>query len=235
MHREGRAVADDGQRDPTPSERLRARGWDVVDPAALDAEPTVMELSSIEQMRALNDPLRMRLMGAISRRPDSAKELAQRFDVPTTRLYHHLDLLEEHGFIEVVATRRSGARTERCYGMRPRSSVRPGPALTGAEDRRELAAALAAVIELTGTSLAEAVIAGRADLADDDAPIVVSSGTMRLTPEQQRRFANELTDLQQRMIDESNRTAGARDRGEDIDDEAVQLLLVMAPDVLAPD
>ena len=228
-------MARDEQERPTPSERLRARGWDVLHPAVLDAEPSVMELTSVEQLRVLNDPLRMRLMGAIARRPDSAKELARRFDVPTTRLYRHLDLLEEHGFIEVVATRRSGARTERCYGIRPRSSIRPGPALTGADDRRELAAALAAVVELTGTTLAEAVISGRADLAADDESIVVSSGTMRLTRDQQRRFGRELTDLQQRMIDASKHTADARDRGEDIDDEAVQLLLVLSPDVLAPD
>lgn len=228
-------MASDEHDTPTPSERLRERGWDVVNPEVLDAGPSVMELTSVEQMRVLNDPLRIRLMGAIGRRPDSAKELARRFDVPTTRLYHHLGLLEEHGFIEVVATRRSGARTERCYGMRPRSSIRPGPALTGADDRRELAAALAAIVELTGTTLAEAVIAGRADLAADDESIVVSSATMRLTRDQQREFTRELTDLQQRMIDASTRTTDARDRGEDMDDEAVQLLLVLSPDVLAPD
>ena len=79
------------------------------------------------------------------------------------------------------------------------------------------------------------MISGRADLAADDESIVVSSGTMRLTRDQQRRFGRELTDLQQRMIDASKHTADARDRGEDIDDEAVQLLLVLSPDVLAPD
>lgn len=219
---------------PTPSERLRERGWDVLDPAVLDAEWSVMELTSIDQMRVLNDPLRIRLLRSIGRRPDSAKDLAERFDVPTTRLYHHLGLLEEHGFIEVVATRRSGARTERCYGMRPRSAIRPGPALTGADDRRELAAALAAVVELTGTTLAEAVIAGRADLADDES-VIVSSSTMRLTRDEQRQFARELEDLQERMSDASRRAIDARDRGEDGDDEAVQVLLVMSPDVLAPD
>ena len=228
-------MTSDRQDPPTPSERVRARGWDVLDPAVLDAEPTVMELTSIEQMRVLSDPLRIRLMGAISRRPDSAKDLAERFGVPTTRLYHHLGLLEEHGFIEVVATRRSGARTERCYGTRPRSAVRPGPALTGADDRRELADALAAIVELTGITLAEAVIAGRVDLADDDETVVVSSSAMRLTKDQQRQFTGELEDLQRRMLDAAQHTTDARDRGEDVDDEAVQVLLVLSPDVLAPD
>lgn len=227
-------MASGEHRTPTPSQRLRERGWDVLDPAVLDAEPSVMELTSVEQMRVLNDPLRIRLLGSIGRRPDSAKELAERFDVPTTRLYHHLGLLEEHGFIEVVATRRSGARTERCYGMRPRSSIRPGPALTGAGDRRELAAALAAIVELTGKTLAEAVMTGRVNLTTDES-VVVSSSTMRLTRDQQQQFTRELADLQQRMIEASKRTADARDRGEDTDDEAVQLLLVLSPDVLAPD
>ena len=221
---------------PSASERLRERGWDVLDPALLDAEPTDMELTSVAQMRVLNDPLRMRLLAAIARRPDSAKDLAERFDVPTTRLYHHLGLLEEHGFIEVVATRRSGARTERCYGMRPRSAVRPGPALTGADDRTELAAALAAVVELTGTTLAEGVIAGRIGLRDaEEEAVVVSSATLRLTAAQQKQFTDELTELQRRMVDASRETADARDRGEELDDETVQLLIVMSPDVLAPD
>ena len=142
---------------PSASERLRERGWDVLDPAVLDAEPTDMELTSVAQMRVLNDPLRMRLLAAIARRPDSAKDLAERFDVPTTRLYHHLGLLEEHGFIEVVATRRSGARTERCYGMRPRSAVRPGPALTGSKASMGASHAPSAATSVRATCASQAL------------------------------------------------------------------------------
>ena len=120
-------MARDEQERPTPSERLRARGWDVLHPAVLDAEPSVMELTSVEQLRVLNDPLRMRLMGAIARRPDSAKELARRFDVPTTRLYRHLDLLEEHGFIEVVATRRSARAPSAATAYAPARRSGPVP------------------------------------------------------------------------------------------------------------
>jgi DNA-binding transcriptional ArsR family regulator len=228
-------MAGDQHMGLTPSEELRSRGWEVLDPAVLDAEATDMELTSVAQMQVLIDPLRIRLLRAISRRPGSAKEIAERFDVPTTRLYHHLDLLEEHGFIEVVATRRSGARTERCYGTRPRSSIRPGPGLTSAEDRRQLATAVAAIVELSATTLAEAVAAGRVDVATADESVVVSSSTMRLTSDQQRQFARELLDVQQRMIETSRRNADARRRDEDADDEPIQLLVVLSPDVLAPD
>lgn len=222
-------------RQPTASERLRERGWEVLDPDALDAEPSVMELTSVEQMRVLSDPLRIRLLGALTEQPSSAKEVAERFGVPTTRLYHHLGLLERHSFIQVVATRRSGARTERCYGALPRSAIRPGPELTGAEDRRELAAAMAAVVELAGTTLAEAVIAGRANLDESDRSVIVSSSTLRLTKDQQQRFGRELVELQERMVEASRQTRAAREHGETVDDEPVQLLLVMSPDVLAPD
>lgn len=219
---------------PTPSQQLRARGWDIIDDDLLDADPTVMDLTTIEQIRALNDPMRMRLLGAIGRRPESAKGLAERFGVPTTRLYHHLGLLEQHGFIEVVATRRSGARTERCYGMRPRSSLRPTTALTQTTDRRAFAEAVSAVVEMAAASLAEAIVADRVDFEEEPGTAVISSSMMRLTEEQQRTFTQEFVELHTRMSAASSANADLRLSGVDPGDEPVQILVVLAPDVLAP-
>jgi DNA-binding transcriptional ArsR family regulator len=217
------------------SDRLRADGWEVLDEDRLDGEPEDFEITSAEQLRVLTHALRLRLMTSLARRPASAKELAARFDVPTTRLYHHLDLLEEHGFIEVVATRRSGARTERCYGVPPRRNIRPAAALSSAEDRDALADSMAALVEVVGAGLAEAVRLGRIRLDEDDRRTMVSSTSLRLTPDQQRHFAQEYLDLLDRVFEAATETNDAEEAGEDLGAEPIQLLVVLAPDVLLPE
>lgn len=219
----------------TTTRRLRDEGWDVHAADVLDAEPRDMLLRTHDQVRALTHALRLRLLTSLAHRPASAKQLADRFGVPTTRLYHHLDLLEEHGFVEVVATRRSGARTERCYGTPPRRSIRPGPELLDPDDRDELAAAMSSMVEIAGIGLAEAIRAGRVDLHDDDEdqPSVLVWSQVHLTTDQQRRFAAELQATVRDMI------ATGVDNDDvdpqDADDlEPVQLLIVQTPDVMSP-
>lgn len=62
--------------------------------------------------------------GAIVRRlkePLTVAELADQLRVPVTRLYHHVNLLEQRGLIQVVATRRVAAVVERRYQAVARS------------------------------------------------------------------------------------------------------------------
>lgn len=220
------------------SESLRARGWQDVDEAVLDGNERDLELVSGEQLRTLADGLRLRLLTSLGRQPGSAKELAERFGVPTTRLYHHLDLLEEHGFIRVVATRQSGARTERCYGMAPLRSIRPARQLVDAEDRSELGASLRAIAEVVGVTLEEAVRAGTLEVPTDDAEIgrsIVTWSTARLTRAQQEQFSQELSDVIGRMIEAS---AANLAEGADVDPgelESAALFVALTPDVLLPD
>lgn len=218
----------------TTAERLEAQGWELVDPDLFSRDATDMELTSAEQLRALADPFRLRLFGGVSRQPGSAKELAGRFDVPTTRLYHHLDLLEEHGFIEVVATRRSGARTERCYGAPSRRSIRPGPDLVDAEDRSELGDLLRTIAEVVGATLAERVRtrpAGGVPTGEDGGEDMVAWSNVRLTQQQREDFAAEFADLTERIAAasmENKDEAGS-------DAEPTTVFVVLVPDPLSGD
>lgn len=213
------------------SDRLEQAGWDVGDAAVLDEEQGHLELTSGEQLRVLTDAFRLRLLTSLGRQPGSAKELAERFDVPTTRLYHHLGLLEEHGFVRVVATRQSGARTERCYGVPRWASIRPARAMVEAADTTELGAGLRAMAEVVGVTLEEAVRAGELAVPTDGAeegPHVVTWSTARLTVEQQLAFSAELADLVGRVAAASQANAEQEDAGA----ESMALYVVLAPDVL---
>jgi DNA-binding transcriptional ArsR family regulator len=82
----------------------------------------------------------------LCRQPSSVREIAERLGMPVTRLYYHTNLLEDAGFIEVVHTRKSGARIEKIYRVAGQT-ITPGPELlANVEDAGTAAKALAAIV-----------------------------------------------------------------------------------------
>ena len=77
-----------------------------------------MVITDVEQLRAISDPLRVRIVEAMADLPLrgwTAKELAEQLRTKQTALYHHLNLLEERGFIEVAETRVVSGIVEKRY------------------------------------------------------------------------------------------------------------------------
>jgi DNA-binding transcriptional ArsR family regulator len=92
-------------RSPGHAEPAAANPDEAIDDRPPDAELLV---SDSETLKALSDPLRLRILEAMVARLDapwSAKELAARLGVPQTRLYHHIELLLERGLIRAAGQR----------------------------------------------------------------------------------------------------------------------------------
>jgi molybdenum-dependent DNA-binding transcriptional regulator ModE len=123
----------------------------------METEPAeTVVVRTPEQLKAIADPLRQRLMRAFAE-PATIKAAAERLGVPFGRLYHHVDQLEAAGLIRVVSERRRRATIERTF-----------QAVAGA------AMARAAVEQLlSGLS--------SSDLADGR--LHMAQTTLRLTPE----------------------------------------------------
>jgi DNA-binding transcriptional ArsR family regulator len=66
------------------------------------------------QIEALSNPVRIRILH-LAVEPVTVSELAHRLDVPPTRLYYHVNLLVDAGFLRQVDQRKSGARIEKIY------------------------------------------------------------------------------------------------------------------------
>jgi DNA-binding transcriptional ArsR family regulator len=66
-------------------------------------------------LKALADPLRLRMGLLMIDEARTVKELAAALDVPPTRLYYHVRILEQHGLIEVVERRMVSGIEERRY------------------------------------------------------------------------------------------------------------------------
>ena len=72
-------------------------------------------IEDAETIKVIADPLRLRLMLETIDAPRTVKELAATLDVPQTRLYYHMKLLEKHGLISVAGRRMVSGIEERSY------------------------------------------------------------------------------------------------------------------------
>ncbi|MDQ1403638.1 MAG: hypothetical protein QOG03_1954 [Actinomycetota bacterium] len=79
-----------------------------------------LEISDVATLRAVADPLRMRLLGLLEAGDRTVKELATALGLRPNRLYYHVRLLEEHGLIRVASTRMVSGIVERRYELAAR-------------------------------------------------------------------------------------------------------------------
>jgi DNA-binding transcriptional ArsR family regulator len=169
-------------------------------------------LSDVGRAAALLDPMRLRLVGALRDRPDSAAGLARRLDLPRQRLGYHLRELERVGLLEEVERRPRGNCIERV--LRPSAAsylVGPQAVAPVASDPDRLRDRLGAAYLL---ALASRLIRELAELMRRSARARKKLSTLALETEvrfadarRQAAFADELTrlvhDLAARYHDEA--------------------------------
>lgn len=74
-------------------------------------------LTDAEQVKAIADTTRTRILQVLDDRPASAKQLAGLLGMTHGKVGHHLKVLERHGLVEVVEERQVRAMTEKLYGL----------------------------------------------------------------------------------------------------------------------
>jgi DNA-binding transcriptional ArsR family regulator len=72
-------------------------------------------VTDLEQIRALADPLRLRILGALTGAPRTTKQVAELLGEKPTKLYHHVEALERAGLIRLHETRPKRGTVERYY------------------------------------------------------------------------------------------------------------------------
>ena len=92
-------------------------------------------LTEIEQLKAISEPLRARILTELCREEQTTKQVAERLGEKPTKLYHHVEQLEKAGLIRMTRTQPNRGTTEKYYlGVAKRFEV--GKSLLGgsAED-----------------------------------------------------------------------------------------------------
>lgn len=160
----------------------------------------IQTISSVETLKVVADPLRLRILAALRRAPATAKQLAQALDTPLKGLYYHLGLLEEHELIRVHATRVvSGIIEKQFEPTAYRITVdRALFAPEAPEAATGLDVFIAIVLEQAHAEIQRSIAAGLIDVA---APTPAAGGLhlgrlwLRLRPEQRAELENRVKAL----------------------------------------
>ena len=163
---------------------------------APDAERLI---SDVETLKAISDPLRIRILETMVTRPDAAwsvKELATALDVPQTRLYHHVELLVECDLLRSAEQRVVSGIIETRYRLGA-LSLRLDPQLIGAGGAGESAARdmLATIFDETRRDLERVLADPRVGQREPAERPLVSRGLARLTPDRSRELRSRLEAL----------------------------------------
>ncbi|WP_432103108.1 ArsR/SmtB family transcription factor [Streptomyces sp. bgisy091] len=92
-----------------------------------DDVPETIHVTTDEQLRAVSNLTRHRIMAVLRFEPATITQIAGRVGLAKGSSSYHVRLLERAGLVKVVRTRRVRGVTERYYAMAARSIVMPDP------------------------------------------------------------------------------------------------------------
>jgi DNA-binding transcriptional ArsR family regulator len=72
-------------------------------------------LRNLDQVRVLASPMRLRILEAFGQNVMTTKQMALHLGEKPTRLYHHVDALEQAGLVRLVRTKKNRGTTEKYY------------------------------------------------------------------------------------------------------------------------
>jgi len=145
--------------------------------------PDVLVVRRPDQLKALADDLRSRMVVLLRERALSVSELAAKLGLPKGTVGHHVKVLESAGLVSVVRTRQVRAVTERYYGRTARLFLYESADVSSREDVRDIAAASLRIA-------AEEILP-----ADDEGAACSGALRVRLSAEDARRFDRRINRL----------------------------------------
>src|SRR5688500_16607857 len=160
----------------------------------VDVRPALQERLVIEDpaaLKAISDPMRLRLLELLTGEPRTVKYLAKVVGVRPNRLYYHVRMLEEHGLVQVTGTRLVSGIVERHYQATARSFV-VGPSLAAGVG--VASGMVHQVLDMTRREL-DAYMAARPEPIDDDERVMLGRHPLRLAPERRRQLVARIESL----------------------------------------
>lgn len=160
-------------------------------------------ISDVETLKALSDPVRLRILETMITAADEAwtvKRLATALGVGPTKLYHHVSILEEHDFIRLAGTRVVSGIIEKRYRI-AQLSVRLDRALLsggGAEATSSVTDMLTVIFGSVRDDMERGIRSGLITGGDDPLRDLLIRGLTSLTPER----ASELRGRLRALLDE---------------------------------
>lgn len=161
-------------------------------------------LDGLDALKVYFDPMRQKIIHQMIKTPKTVQQVAESLDVPFTRLYYHINLLEKHNIIHVVdVVEMSGAVEEKYYQVAAYNFIVPRKMLSFSHPEHEesLNVFLSAMLDETADDIRHSVQAGKIDMereSPDPMSLLVRRGLMRMPAEKVSDFHEDLLDLLKR-------------------------------------
>jgi len=158
-------------------------------------------IKDLEALKALSDPLRVQILEIMLQGARTVKQIAQELRTTPTKLYYHVNLLEQHGLIKVTGTRVVSGIIEKQYQLAAysididRSLISPsGPSM--GEDMDRL---MSTVMDSVRRDIGRSVDAGLIDLGKQrehgERTFLLLRTLNRMPVEKAREFVSRFEDL----------------------------------------
>ncbi len=107
-----------------------------------DYQPAEMlRITTLEQLKAISDPLRVRILEIVADEALTVKQMADKLSQPATKLYYHVSELEAAGFVKLVGTRVKSGIIEKYYRIAAQT-MQVDRSLLNSDERMEESLAL---------------------------------------------------------------------------------------------
>jgi DNA-binding transcriptional ArsR family regulator len=168
-----------------------------------------LTITTLETLKVFSDPLRQQIIEALIETSKTVKQVAAELELAPTKLYYHVNLLEEHGLIRVTETRIVSGIIEKHYQSAARSFAIHRTLLTPGQEVGEggddaVDAAFNAMIEPIRAEIHKSIKQGVIDMSDDSPPhrkLRMWRANARMTPEEADAFYARLTALVKEFSD----------------------------------
>jgi DNA-binding transcriptional ArsR family regulator len=168
-------------------------------------------ISDVETLRALSDPLRLRILEVMTATPDetyTVKRLATILGTSQTRLYHHVNQLTERELIVIAGQRVVSGIIETSYRVGQRN-VRLDRRLLAA-DASTMHDTLTTIFDGARDDIETGLRAGTISTSEDADPaskLLLARGIARLSPERAAELRARLVALFEEFSDEAGQAA----------------------------
>ena len=167
-------------------------------------------LSDLKQVKALADPLRQSVLGAFGGEPKTTKQIAEGLGEKPTKLYHHVETLEQVGLLKLVKKRQNRGTVEKYY-QAVAGKFTVDPKLFGNFPKGKQSAierAFASAFESALEDIRHCLDAKVLGAGDQHPAVLLGQAQFRSTPKEAARLRSQIETWMKKVRSKS------RDRGE---------------------
>jgi transposase-like protein len=156
-------------------------------------------IPSLETLKVFSDPLRQQIIEALLDGPKTVKQVAAELDLAPTKLYYHINLLEEHQLIRVTETRIVSGIIEKQYqAIARRFTIQRSLLMPGEVGGSAIDTALDAILDPIRAEIHRGLNSGLIDTSEDASQqrkLKIWRALSRLSEEQALDFYDRLEAL----------------------------------------